>query len=98
MALSTIPLVQGSFGWLFQAIEVYTKDILTTVLTLTLIAGASLAVGYTLGSLTRRPIAVAPEDDDVDDPVEEVSDGDLSAITPGFMEPCKMVRQFFSSS
>jgi len=60
------------------------------VLTPAVIAGASLAVGYFLGSSTRRLTAVVPEEDG-DDSIEEVSDGDLSAITPGFMEPCKMV-------
>lgn len=58
------------------------------------IAGASLAIGYFLGTATGRPTTVAPEEDDGENSVEEVSDGNLSAVTPGFMEPCKMVRQF----
>lgn len=95
MAPSTVPIAQGLFRRLVQMTEVYAKDVLSTVLTLTVIAGASLAVGYFLGSSTRRPTVVAPEEDG-DGSVEEVSDGDLSAITPGFMEPCKMVCRFFS--
>ena len=62
------------------------------MLTPVVIAGASLAIGYFLGTVTGRPTAAAPEEDDGENSVEEVSDGDLSAITPGFMEPCKMVR------
>ena len=97
MAPSTIPLAQGLSCFIIiiiQVIEVYTEGVLRTVLTPTVIAGASLAIGYFVGTATRRP-TVALEDDR-DGSVEEVSDGDLSAITPGFMEPCKMVRQFFS--
>jgi len=92
MAPSTIPLARGSFDYLIQEIEVHTKSISNTVLIPAVIAGASLAIGYALGSVTQRPIAAVSEDDYRDNPVEEVSDGDLSAITPGFMEPCKMVR------
>lgn len=51
-------------------------------------------IGYFLGSSTRRHLtAVAPEEDG-DDLVGEISDGDLSAIAPGFAEPCKMVGHF----
>jgi len=62
-----------------------------------LIVGASLAIGYFLGS-TSRSTVVPAEEDDGDDPTNvcEDTDGDLSAITPGLMEPCKMVR--FTSS
>ena len=68
------------------------------MLTPAVIAGASLAIGYLLGiqRSTQRLSAVAPEEDG-DDAVEEVSDGDLSAIIPGFVEPCKMVGRFFPS-
>jgi len=73
----------------------YTQVILHAVLTRAIIVAASLAIGYFLGSSTRLPTAVVPEKEGGDDSVEEVSDGDLCAITPGFMEPCKMVRLFF---
>jgi hypothetical protein len=62
------------------------------VLTPGFLVGASLTIGYLLGSSTRNPTATASED--VDGEVEEVSDRDLSAITAGLMEPCKMVRHF----
>jgi len=74
---------------------VYAQDILYTVLTPAIIVATSLAIGYFLGSSTRLPTVVTPEEGGGDDSVEEVSDGDLCAVTPGFMEPCKMVRQFF---
>jgi len=95
MAPSTIPLTQGLSGCLIQVIGVYAEGVLCTVLTPAAIAGASLVIGYFLGTATQRP-TVALEEDDGDDSVEEVSDGDLSAIIPGFMEPCKMVRQLSS--
>jgi hypothetical protein len=98
MAPSTIPLTQGLSGCLISVVEVYAEGVLCTVLTpaVLVIAGTSLAIGYFLGTATGRP-TVAFEEEDGDGSVEEVSDGDLSAIIPGFMEPCKMVRQFFSS-
>lgn len=34
----------------------------------------------------------ADEDEDEEDDDEGIADGDLAAITPGFAEPCKMVR------
>jgi len=91
MAPSAIPLAQGLSSFLIQVIEVRAEDVLHAVLTPAVIAGASLAIGYFLGTATRHPTVVLDEDS-----VEEVSDGDLSAIIPGFVEPCKMVRQLFS--
>ena len=64
------------------------------VLTPVIIVGVSLAAGYLLGSPIPRPTVVSSEDDDRYNPVEEVSDGDLSVIIAGLMEPCKMVRHF----
>ena len=64
-------------------------------LTPVLIIGVSLAIGYFLGGSTGPRSTIVPaEEDDGDDPtnVGEVPDGNLSAITPGLMEPCKMVR------
>jgi hypothetical protein len=97
MAPSMIPPAQGLSGCLIQVIDVYAEGVLRKVLTPTVlvITGVSLAIGYFLGTATQHP-TVAPEEDDGDGSIEEVSDGDLSAIIPGFMEPCKMVRQFFS--
>ena len=91
----SIPVGQGLSGRSVQATGVHAENILRTVLAPAVIAGASLTIGYFLGSSTRRPTAVAPEEDE-DDPVEEVSDVDLSAITPGLVEPCKMVGRFLS--
>jgi len=92
MTTSTIPVAQGLPGRLVWTTEIHTEDILFTVLTPAVICGASLAIGYFLGSSTRR---LVPEEDG-DDSAQEISDGDLSAITPGFAEHCKMVGHFFS--
>ena len=59
-----------------------------------LLFGASLAIGYLLGSSNRRPTVSPSEEDDGGSQVDEVSDRDLSAITAGLMEPCKMVCHF----
>ncbi|KAF9785963.1 peptidyl-tRNA hydrolase PTH2-domain-containing protein [Thelephora terrestris] len=67
------------------------RTTLYAVLTAALVAGTSLTIGYFLGNPTLSPTVVPPEEDDRGDLVEEVSDGDLSAITPAFLEPCKMV-------
>ena len=37
-----------------------------------------------------KPLPPAPEEEDSDE--EDVADGDLSAVKPGSMEPCKLVR------
>ena len=65
----------------------------------------SLSLGYALGVQSSRANAKAtsnkpkskkpesPKDTQQSDSEEEdVADGDLSAVKPGFMEPCKMVR------
>ena len=95
MAPSTMPVAQGLSCRLARVAAIHTKGILCTALTPAVIGGMLLAIGYFLGSSTRRLAVVAPEEDG-DEVVEEVSDGDLSAITPGFTEPCKMVGHFFS--
>ena len=98
MASRTIPLPQGLSGYLVRTFEAFTQDALHTVLIPVLIAGTSLAIGYFLGtSATRLPTTPVLEGDNKDDSVEEASDGDLSALAPGFMEPCKMVRPFFQA-
>ncbi|KAH9947656.1 peptidyl-tRNA hydrolase PTH2-domain-containing protein [Amylocystis lapponica] len=68
------------------------------------LVATSLSVGYALGA--RSAVAVSPdkstsppvagsqeptESDADSDGEEEVADGDLSAVKPGFMEPCKLV-------
>ena len=97
MTTSTIPAAQGLSGRLAPVTEIHIETILRAVLTTVVIGGASLAIGYFLGSPTRLPplTAAAPEEDS-DNSVGEISDGDLSAITPGFAELCKMVGHFFS--
>ncbi|KAL4068332.1 peptidyl-tRNA hydrolase PTH2-domain-containing protein [Scleroderma yunnanense] len=63
------------------------------------VAGASVAIGYWLGSRprtnttsldvrTNTPPAQAEDDDDDD---EDLADGDLAAIKPQLMQQCKLV-------
>ena len=61
---------------------------------LVLLIGSSLVIGYLLGSSALHPTVVSSEEGDGESPVEEVSDGDLSAIIAGLVEPCKMVSHF----
>ena len=70
--------------------------------------GSSLAVGYALGarsassstkqetSFIKKDTGIQPQDEDSSSEMEEedLADGDLSAVKPGFFEPCKMVRCF----
>ncbi|KAJ3526130.1 hypothetical protein NM688_g8298 [Phlebia brevispora] len=66
--------------------------------TATALVATSLYVGYALGlrsaaaRQTELPNAKPAEaHPDTEDEEEEVADGDLSAVKPGFMEPCKLV-------
>jgi len=95
MTTSKILVAQGLSGRLAPVTEIHTEGVLYTVLAPAVICGVSLAIGYFLGSSTPPLTAAAPEEDG-DDSVEEISDGDLSVIIPGFTEPCKMVGRFFS--
>ncbi|KAF7794116.1 hypothetical protein EIP86_005246 [Pleurotus ostreatoroseus] len=61
---------------------------------------ASLSVGYTLGkrsvsTAAKQPAVdvkpVIPEHDAEDSDEEDVADGNLAAVKPGFMEQCKLV-------
>ncbi|KAL1952192.1 hypothetical protein VTO73DRAFT_1341 [Trametes versicolor] len=65
---------------------------------------ASLSAGYALGALTGKgntastaDASAAPkptedaQSEESDSEEEDVADGDLSAVKPGFLEPCKMV-------
>lgn len=81
------------------------KDSLSDII---LITAASAALGYYLGRRTSalekhvssetRPATEEQEeqtqedDDDNDEEEEDIADGDLSSISAGFMEQCKMVR------
>ncbi|TFY69044.1 hypothetical protein EVJ58_g642 [Rhodofomes roseus] len=64
------------------------------------LAATSLGVGYALGvqSASKSSAASPPPVDKPPTPAEEdsdeegeVADGDLSAVKPGFVEPCKLV-------
>ena len=91
MAPPTLLIAQGLFGRCFK--QLARAQILSrAVLTPALLVGASLVIGYLLGSSTLPPTMVVSEENDGDSSVEEVSDGDLSAITAALLEPCKMVR------
>ncbi len=70
---------------------------------------ASLSAGFALGALTSKgnaPSATEPlaspkptEDAQSEESAseeEDVADGDLSAVKPGFLEPCKMVDDICS--
>ncbi|KAJ3560969.1 hypothetical protein NP233_g10491 [Leucocoprinus birnbaumii] len=74
--------------------------------TLAAISAASLFVGYYLGKLyggtsvkgkekvseePKETLAENDEEVDSEEEEESLADGDLSAIKPGFLEPCKMV-------
>ena len=91
MAFSTLPVAQGVRGRLVQTANLLLNHSYV-VPTLVALAGVSLTIGYFLGVSTIYPTIMPPEEDHGGDAVEEASDGDLSAITPGLMEPCKMVR------
>ncbi|KAF5368490.1 hypothetical protein D9758_002357 [Tetrapyrgos nigripes] len=64
-----------------------------------LLGTASAALGFYLGRYTSKDAPVSNsideepvlEDDDGDEDAEGIPDGDLSAISAGFMEPCKIV-------
>ena len=69
--------------------------------------GASRSVGYALGAWSTgtknkgtneapppKPKAAADSQEDSDSEEEDVADGDLSAVKPGLLEPCKLVRGF----
>ncbi|KJA25973.1 hypothetical protein HYPSUDRAFT_199214 [Hypholoma sublateritium FD-334 SS-4] len=76
------------------------------VLTL-IIAISFSAIGYRVGTLSSKskaqqrgdeplPTPVAPEEEEADEQddslsTEDIPDGDLSAVSAGFLEPCKMV-------
>lgn len=64
------------------------------------VAGASVGVGYWLGSRSRGNTTSPPALEtntkaqiqaDEDDDDEELADGDLSAIKPQLMQQCKLV-------
>jgi peptidyl-tRNA hydrolase, PTH2 family len=68
------------------------------VLPYILLGTASAALGYYLGRYTSREVIVNTtneesvlEDDDDNEDAEGIPDGDLSAISAGLLEPCKMV-------
>ncbi|KAK7463834.1 hypothetical protein VKT23_005770 [Stygiomarasmius scandens] len=58
-----------------------------------LIGSASAVLGFYLGRQIIKDIDNHDDltEDDFDEDAEAIPDGDLSAITAGFMEPCKMV-------
>jgi hypothetical protein len=67
---------------------------LNTILVVVILSTASLSIGYHLGARHSRlnVIAVQDAEDDNDEPAITDSDGDLSAVKAGLMEPCKMAR------
>jgi PTH2 family peptidyl-tRNA hydrolase len=83
-----------------------TSFTLFSALGLVALSTASLLVGYHLGKFygvtatkgkekvddgeARNSVKDVKEDDD-DEDEGDIADGDLSAIQPGFLEPCKMV-------
>lgn len=77
-----------------------------TVITTVALVATSLSVGYAIGvnsASAKRPGADGKSgaskpreneegDEDEEEDEEEVADGDLSAVNPRFLEPCKMVN------
>ncbi|KAI0343918.1 PTH2-domain-containing protein [Trametopsis cervina] len=78
----------------------------TQLLTAAALVATSLGVGYAIGVNSRQASspqatdnaqttltsqAPVEESEESDSEEEDVADGDLSAVKPGFMEPCKLV-------
>jgi peptidyl-tRNA hydrolase, PTH2 family len=74
-----------------------TTDILAAVISV-----ASAAAGYVYGVSRgqRKPHDQPTKTEELDEDgsgsdEDSVADGDLSAVQPGFMKPCKLVRCFY---
>jgi PTH2 family peptidyl-tRNA hydrolase len=68
---------------------------LNTILVVTILSTASLSIGYHLGARHSRPLSNLNANgvqDAEDDDEPDITDGDLSAVKVGLMEPCKMAR------
>jgi hypothetical protein len=64
----------------------------TTHILAAAISVASAAAGYVYGASRGERQPERPHDEDGDE--DSVADGDLSAVSAGFMKPCKLVRFF----
>ncbi|CCM02190.1 uncharacterized protein FIBRA_04269 [Fibroporia radiculosa] len=74
------------------------------IITIVVLVATSLGVGYAIGAKSASNVAsqnspappplvisAPPPAEDDSDHEEDVADGDLSSVKPGFLEPCKLV-------